>query len=131
MSKYVRLKFLRIIKIIYDMIIPRIINVNSTGIPAVRSLSVTVTSTEVQFDFNNHRNIGRPFRGLIVVNLAQAIPSGTTPTLPIVFTSDGGNPITLTGYNGTPITVASITGTGVFLVWHESQTGTLQLVTNL
>ena len=131
MSKYVRLKFLRIIKIIYDMIIPRIINVNSTGIPAVRSLSVTVTSTEVQFDFNNHRNIGRPFRGLIIVNLAQAIPSGTTSTLPIVFTSDGGNPITLTGYNGTPITVANITGTGVFLVWHESQTGTLQLVTNL
>lgn len=113
------------------MILPTYINVNNTGIPAVRSLSVTVTSTEVQFDFNNHRNIGRPFRGLIVVNLAQAIPSGTTSTLPIVFTSDGGNPITLTGYNGTPITVANITGTGVFLVWHESQTGTLQLVTNL
>lgn len=113
------------------MILPTYINVNSTGIPAVRSLSVAVTSTEVQFDFNNHRNIGRPFRGLIVVNLAQAIPSGTTSTLPIVFTSDGSNPITLTGYNGTPITVANITGTGVFLVWHESQTGTLQLVTNL
>ena len=47
MSKYVRLKFLRIIKIIYDMIIPRIINVNSTGIPAVRSIAVNVTISEV------------------------------------------------------------------------------------
>ena len=47
MSKYVRLKFLRIIKIIYDMIIPRIINVNSTGIPAVRSIAVNVTTSEV------------------------------------------------------------------------------------
>lgn len=113
------------------MIIPRIINVNNTGIPAVRSLSVTVNTTEVIFDFNNHPNIGRPFRGLIVVNLAQAIPSGTTSTLPIVFTSEGGNPQTLTGYNGTPITVAQITGTGIYLVWHESQTNTLQLVASI
>lgn len=113
------------------MIIPRIINVNSTGIPAVRSLSVTVNTTEVQFDFNNHPNIGRPFRGLIVVNLAQAIPAGTTATLPIVFTSEGGNPQTLTGYDGATVTVGQIKGTGVYLVWHESQTNTLQLVTSI
>lgn len=113
------------------MIVPTYINVNINGIPTVRSLSVNVTSTEVQFDFNNHRNIGSPFRGLIVVNLAQAIPSGTTTTLPIVFTSQGANPTTLTGYNGNAITVADIKGTGIYLVWHESQTNTLQLVTDI
>lgn len=112
------------------MILPTYINVNINGIPAVRSLSVNVTSTEVQFNFNNHPNIGRPFRGLIVINLAQTIPSGTTPTLPIIFTSDGGTSIPLTGYNGAAITVADITGTGIYLVWHESQTNTLQLITN-
>ena len=53
------------------MIIPTYISVNKNGIPTVKSLSVNVTSTEVQFDFNNHRNIGLPFRGLIIVNLAQ------------------------------------------------------------
>ena len=99
--------------------------------PAVRSLSVNVTSTEVQFDFNNHPNIGAPFRGLIVVNLAQQIPSGTTATLPIVFTSSGANAITLTGYDGTTVTVADIKGTGIYLVWFESSTNTLQLVTSL
>lgn len=110
------------------MIIPTYINVNNNGIPTVKSLSVNVTSTEVQFDFNNHRNIGLPFRGLIIVNLAQQIPSGTTTTLPIVFTSENSNTIPLLGYNNVPITVADIKGTGIYLVWHESQTGVLQLI---
>lgn len=113
------------------MLLPAYINVNRTGIPALRSLSVTVTATQVAFDFNNHRNIGSPFRGIIVINLAQAIPAGTTATLPIVFTSDGGNAKTLTGYNGDPITVADILGTGIYLVWYESSSDTLQLIANL
>lgn len=113
------------------MIVPTYINVNRGGIPAVRSLSVNITATEVQFDFNNHRNVGGPFRGLILINLAQAIPSGTTTTLPIIFTSEGANPIALTGYNGAAVTVADIKGTGVYLAWHEGQTGILQLVTGL
>lgn len=113
------------------MIVPVSINVNRGGIPAVRSLSVTVTSTEVQFDFNNHPNIGRPFRGLIIVNLAQQIPAGTTPTLPIVFTSNSSNAQQLTGYDGTAITVADIKGTGVYIIWHENATNTLQLVTGI
>lgn len=110
------------------MLLPAYINVNINGIPAIRSLSVAVGTTDVRFDFNNHRNVGRPFRGLIVINLAQAIPTGTAETLPIMFTSDGGNSVPLVGYNGNPITVADIPGTGIYLVWFESQTGTLQLI---
>lgn len=110
------------------MILPAYINVNINGIPTLRSLSVNVTSTNVQFDFNNHRNVGKPYRGLLIINLAQAIPSGTTTTLPIVFTTDRDNEQALVGLNNEPITVASITGTGVYLVWYESQTNTLQLI---
>lgn len=112
-------------------LMPTYINVNRGGIPAVRSIAVNVTTSEVQYDFNNHRNIGTPFRGLIIVNLAQALPSGATATLPIVFTSEGSNPTPLTGYNGAAITVADLKGTGIYLVWHESQTNTLQLVTGI
>lgn len=50
------------------MLLPTYINVNRGGIPAISSLSVTVTANEVQFDFNNHRNIGAPFRGLLIVS---------------------------------------------------------------
>ena len=111
------------------MLLPAYINVNPTGIPALRSLSVTVGTTDVRFDFNNHRNVGRPFRGLLIINLAQIIPTGTTDTLPIVFTSDGGSAAELTTFNGDPVTVADIPGTGIYICWYESQTDSLQLLT--
>lgn len=113
------------------MLLPAYINVNVNGIPTLSSNSVTVGSTQVSFDFNNHRNVGRPFRGLLIVRLAQAIPAGTTDTLPIVFTSDGGNAQPLTKENGQPVLVSDIPGTGVYVLWFESQTGTLQVPNTL
>lgn len=112
-------------------ILPPFINVNVNGIPALSSLSVNVTTAQVAFDFNNHRNVGAPFRGLLIIRLAQAIPTGTTGTLPIVFTSSGGDAQPLTTYNGDAVTAADITGTGVYLVWFESSTNTLQLLTGI
>lgn len=111
------------------MLLPFNINVNVGGIPALRSIGVTVNTTEVKFDFNSHRNVGRPFVGIVVVQLAQVIPAGTTTTLPIVFTTDGGNPANLTTFNGANVTVADIPGTGVYLVWVDTQSGNVQLLT--
>ena len=111
------------------MLLPFNINVNVNGIPCLRSTAINVTATDVRFDFNSHRNIGRPFVGLIVVQLAQPIPTGTTTTLPIVFTTEGGSPANLTTYNGANVTVADIAGTGVFLVWVNTQSGEVQLLT--
>ena len=113
------------------MLLPFNINVNVNGIPALRSTAVTVSTTDVRFDFNSHRNVGHPFVGVIAVQLAQAIPSGTTSTLPVSFTTDGGNAANLTTYNGENVTVADIAGTGVFLVWVDSQSGTVQLLTGI
>ena len=112
-----------------SIILPTYINVNQNGIPTISSNSVSVSTTAVSFDFNNHRNVGRPYRGLLVVRLAQAIPTGTTDTLPIQFTSDGGNAQPVTTFNGDAVTVADIPGTGVYLFWYESQTNTLQILT--
>lgn len=113
------------------MLLPAYINVNRGGIPTISSVEVTVTTTNVQFDFQNHPTVGGPFRGILVVRLNQAIPTGTTATLPIVFTTGGGNLQGLTGFSGAEITVADIPGTGVYLVWFESQTNTLQLLTGI
>lgn len=112
-------------------LLPPYINVNVNGIPALSSLAVNVSTTQVAYDFNNHRNVGSPFRGLIVIRLAQTVPTGTTTTLPIVFTSGGGNAIPLTGFNGDAVTVADLPGSGIYLVWYESQTRTLQLLTGI
>lgn len=111
------------------MLLPFNINVNVNGIPCLKSTAVNVSATDVRFDFNSHRNVGRPFVGLVIVQLAQAIPTGTTTTLPIVFTTEGGNPATLTTYNGADVTVADIAGTGVYLVFVDTQSGVVQLLT--
>lgn len=112
-------------------ILPTWINVNVNGIPALSSQSVTVGTSQVAFDFKNHRTINGPFRGILVIRLQQTIPTGTTTTLPIVFTSDGGNVQEVTTFNGDAVTVADIPGTGVYLFWYESQTNTLQMLTGI
>ena len=91
----------------------------------------TVSATDVRFDFNSHRNVGRPFVGLVVVQLAQSIPDGTTTTLPISFTTEGGNPANVTTFNGANVTVADISGVGIYLMWVDTQTGVVQMLTGV
>ncbi|MBQ8190883.1 MAG: hypothetical protein IJZ45_03865 [Bacteroidaceae bacterium] len=110
------------------MIYPAYINTNREGIPALRSIGVTVTATEVQIAFRNHRNVGRPFFGGIWLNIAQAIPAGTTTTLPVVVTSEGNNAQPLTAYDGAAVTVADLPGTGVYLAFYDQSENRLQLV---
>ena len=112
-------------------VLPTRINVNQLGIPTVSSNSVSVGTTQVAFDFTNHPTVGQPFRGLVVVRLNQSIPTGTTTTLPIVFTSDGANTVNLIGFNGENVTVADIPGTGIFLIFVDSQTNTVNLLTGI
>ena len=110
------------------MLLPAYINVNQAGIPALSSTAVTVTANDVRFDFRNHRNVGRPFAGIVAVRLNQAIPDGAATTLPIVFTTEGGNAANLTATGGGNVTVADFGGTGIYLVWVESQSGVVQLL---
>lgn len=112
-------------------VLPRRINVNQFGIPTISSNAISVGTTQVAFDFNNHPTVGEPFRGLVIVRLNQAIPTGTTTTLPIVFTSDGANTVNLIGFNGDAVTVADIPGTGIYLVFVDSQSNSVQLLTGI
>ena len=111
-------------------VLPSRINVNLLGIPTISSNSVTVGTSQVSFDFNSHTTIGQPFRGIVVVRLNQAIPAGTTP-LPITFTSENSNTVNLTGFNGDNITVADIPGTGIYLIFVDAPTNTVQLLTGI
>ena len=112
-------------------LLPPFLNTNVNGIPAISSNSVTVGTTAVSYDFYNHRTIDGPFRGIIIVRLNQPIPAGTTTTLEINFTSNSGNAKTLTKFNGDAATVADIPGTGIYLVWDESTSDTLQLLAGI
>lgn len=94
----------------------------------ISSNAVNVTATEVQFVFRNYPPARLPYFGGLYVYIAQAIPTGTTGTLPVVFTSEGGTPTAVVGLDNEPITAASITGTGVYHFFYDQRSGRLQLL---
>lgn len=102
--------------------------VNQRGIPTIQSRSVTVSETSVDFKFNPDWN-SRPFRGLLLVYLADEIPEGTTATLPIRLSMAGTTSnVTLAG--GANLTVADLPGVGVYLFYYDRLTDTLQLLSS-
>lgn len=101
--------------------------INRSGIPTLKSTEVKVngaSSVDFVFDADIYT---RPYRGLIVVYLAQAIPTGTTASLPIrlVFESTSS---TVTTYDNAEYTVGDFNGTGVYLLYCDQRTNTLQLL---
>lgn len=111
--------------------IPFYFMANRGGIPRVKSESVTVTATEVRFNFTSDARFARNFSGFVAVWLTQAIPSGTTGTLPVVFSSVDSGVQPVTTLDGTAVAVDDIGGTGIYLAYYEASTGTLQLLTGL
>ena len=107
--------------------IPPYFMANINGIPRIESNGVNVTSTSVDFTFRNNRWGTNNFNGIVIVRINNAIPSGTTTTLPITFSSGNGQ-IAITGINGASITVADI-GVGVYLFYYDQDSNTLQKLT--
>lgn len=104
--------------------------VNRNGSAAIASTSVKVNTSDVVFTFKNHAFVNANYRGTIFVNLKQAIPTGTTGTLPILFETNGVTQ-SVTKFNGEALTVADVPGTGVVQLWFERDTNTLQLMTGI
>lgn len=104
--------------------------VNRNGSAAIASTSVKVNTSDVVFTFKNHAFVNANYRGTIFVNLRQAIPTGTTGTLPILFETNGATQA-VTKFNGDALTVADVPGTGVIQLWFERDTNTLQLMTGI
>ena len=104
--------------------------VNRNGSAAIASTGVKVNTADVVFTFKNNAFLNARYRGTIFVNLMQAIPTGTTGTLPILFETNGATQA-VTKFNGAPLTVADVPGTGVVQLWFERDTNTLQLMTGI
>lgn len=103
---------------------------NKRGIPAVQTRSVSVNTDNVAFAFADHAFAGIPFTGLVLVYIAQDIPTGTTGTLPVVFQTNGAVQ-EVTGYGGDAVTVDDLAGTGVYLAFYDRGSGLLQLMTGI
>ena len=103
--------------------------VNINGIPTIKTQTVTVSDTAVTYKFAPDFD-GRPFRGLILVYISEAIPTGTTTTLPIQF-SMAGTTSNVTVAGGATVTVADLPGVGIYLVYFDRWADTLQLIGSL
>lgn len=97
------------------------ITTNVNGIPYLSTTNVTVTDEAVNFALGFRRI--QPV-GYFTVRVTNAIPTGTTGTLPIQLTLNGtSRPLTF--FDGTPVTAADITGTGVLMVFNDRFNGIL------
>lgn len=103
-----------------------IVNTNMRGIPYISTTNVTVSDTSVNFALG-YRQIDPA--GFFAVRITNAIPEGTTGTLPITLSLSGVTR-SLTFFGGASVTAANITGTGVLLVFNDKFNGILQLIQN-
>ena len=98
------------------------ITTNANGIPYLRTTGVTVGSDAVDFTLGFRRI---PPVGYLTINIADAIPEGTTGTLPVRLTLNG-QTRALTSFGGVAVTAADLTGTGIITVFYDWYNGVLQ-----
>ena len=97
---------------------------NTQGIPRLQATGVTVTTTEVRFSFRNHRFLNFPFVGKLLFKL-PAIPTGTTETLPVVFSTNGNSQSAVNYDTGETLTVADVARAGIYDAIYDSEDGIL------
>ena len=100
------------------------ITTNASGVPYLRTNGVTVGSDAVDFALG-FRAI--PPVGYLTVNVTEAIPQGTTGTLPVRLTLNGQSRA-LTTFGGVAVTAADLTGAGIITIFYDWYNGLLQIV---
>lgn len=100
---------------------------NRRGVPKVDVQSVTVTDTNVQFLLPNNAFRFLPDNGLVLIRIGVAIPTGTTATLPLVFSSNESTQV-ITDVGGAELTAADIPSTGVYLFFYDKSANLMQLL---
>ena len=103
------------------------ITTNSGGVPVLRTTNVSVGTDSVDFALGFRRI---PAMGIVVINVTDAIPEGTTGTLPIRMTLNGSTR-NLTFFGGTNVTAADLVGTSVIEVFYSWFEGMLQVISPL
>lgn len=101
---------------------------NRNGIPMLESSSVTVNDNNVVIQLPNRSFRWLNQKGIILFRLTQAIPTGTTQTLPLVFSSNDFTQA-LTNVSGEAITVAQLPNTGVYAIYYDKDANIMQLLT--
>lgn len=99
--------------------------VNRGGSLLLPTTNISVSTAAVTFSLPPFRAAGN--HGTLFINISQVIPTGTTATLPIVFSANGSTQAA-TKYDGEALTVADLQGTGVYEFFYNRTDSTLQLL---
>lgn len=100
-----------------------VITTNIRGVPYLATTGVTVGTDSVDFTLGFR---GIPRVGYLTFRIADAIPAGTTGTLPVRFTLNG-QTRALTSFGGVAVTAADLTGAGIITVFYDWFNGILQI----
>jgi hypothetical protein len=100
------------------------VTTNAGGIPYLNSTNVTIGTETVDIALGFRRI--QPV-GYLTVFVDDAIPTGTTGTLPVTITLNG-TTRALTLPNGTPVTAAELIGVNVFTMFNDRFRGILTLM---
>ncbi len=95
---------------------------NVNGIPYLKTTSVAVNTETVDFGIGFRRI---PPVGYLTISVVDAIPEGTTATLPVRFTLNGSTR-NLTFFGGDNVTAGDLEGTGVITVFYDWYSGSFQ-----
>ena len=110
--------------LIIGLPVPYYWKANFNTLPTV---AVTVGTENVTLELPNHAFRNRSYVGGFYVSLRQAIPAGTTATLPILIGTNG-DTRPLLAYNNEPVTVGNLAGTGIYEIHYNKYTNELFLV---
>lgn len=100
------------------------VTTNAGGIPYLNSTNVTINteSVDIALGFRRIQPVGH-----MTIFIDDAIPTGTTATLPVTLTLNGTTrPLTLP--NGTPVTAAALIGVNIIDVFNDRFKGILALM---
>lgn len=99
--------------------------VNRGGSLLLPTTAIAVSTSAVTFSLPPFRATGA--FGTLYININQELPTGTTATLPILFSANGSTQAA-TKYNGEALTFADLQGTGVYQFFYNRANNTLQLL---
>ena len=100
------------------------ITTNAGGIPVLQSTNTTIGTETIDIALGIRRI--QPM-GYFTVRISDVIPADATTTLPVTLTLNG-TTRALTLPNGTPVTAAELLNTRVILVYNDSFSGLLTLM---
>jgi len=99
---------------------------NLGGIPYIATTNTTVGTDAVDFALGYIRRPLPPV-GYFTVRVTDAIPTGTSATLPVTLTLNGYTR-TLTNMDGSAVTAGDISSTGILLIFNDKFNNILQLM---